>query len=95
MVDAVYSLLTQGIGVIGSSLVDIEFPPSWVSPIHAKPITLLYASSLILLYTTLELSRGRVGRFSDGVIHLLKLAAFGVGAVALFELAYNLVFWGA
>lgn len=93
LVYALYSLLTQGIGVIGSSLVEVELPPPSLSPIYAKPITLLYIGSLLLLYTGLELGRDRVSRLPDGGIQLLKLAAFGVGAVAFFELAYNLVFW--
>ena len=95
MAYALYSFVTDGIGIIGSSLVQVEFPPWTFIPVHAKPITLLYAASLVLLYTTLELSWERTRKFSTGTLHLLKLAAFGVGSVAFFELVYNAVFWGS
>lgn len=93
LIYATYSLLTKGVGVIGSSLVDVEFPPPSLFPIYAKPITILYVSSLVLLYTVLELSRERVRLMSNGTVHVFKLVAFSVGAVAVFELAYNLIFW--
>jgi len=90
---AAYSFLTQGIGVVGSSLVEVEFPPPSISPIYAKPITILYASSLVLLYTGLELVGDRVQRLPDGTLHLIKFVAFIMAAVAFYELAYNLIFW--
>jgi hypothetical protein len=90
---AVYSLLTQGIGVIGSNLVDVEFPPPSISPIYAKPITILYAASLAFMYAELELIRGRAGRVSFGALRVFKFFAFFAASIAFFELAYNLIFW--
>ena len=90
---AAVSLVAQGVDVIGSNLVDVEFPPPSISPIYAKPITLLYASSLVFMYTELELIRGRVRRIQNGYLHVFKLVAFSVAAIAFFELAYNLIFW--
>jgi hypothetical protein len=92
---AVYSLLTQGIGVIGSNLVDLEFPPPSISPVYAKPITILYAASLAFMYAELELIRGRAGRVSFGALRVFKFLAFFAASIAFFELAYNLIFWSA
>ena len=91
---ATYSLLTQGIGVVGSSLVDVEFPPPSLFPVYAKPITLLYVCCLVFMYSELELVRDRAVKLQDGTIHVLRFLSFAVGAVAVFELAYNLIFWG-
>lgn len=90
---AAFSILTQGIGVVGTNLVDVEFPPPTIFPIYAKPITLLYASSLVFMYAELELIRDRVRRLSGGAVQVYKFAAFFVAGIAFFELAYNLVFW--
>jgi len=93
LVYTVVSLLTQGIGVIGSNLVDVEFPPPSIFPIYAKPITILYASVLVFMYSELELIRDRAARVSDGALQFYKFWAFFSAAIAFFELAYNLIFW--
>lgn len=93
LVYALVSLLTQGIGVVGSSLVEVEVPPPSIFPIYAKPITLLYFFSLTFMYTELELVRDRALKLPDGAVHFFKFVAFAAAAVAFFELAYNLIFW--
>ena len=94
LVYALISLVMEGIGVIGSSLVDVELPNPYISPVYAKPITLLYAAALIFMYTELELIRERVVKLQDGTVHVFRLLAFFAAVVAFFELAYNLIFWG-
>ena len=91
---AIVSLITEGIGVVGSSLVEVEFPPPSLFPIYLKPITLLYACCLVFMYSELELVRDRVRRLPDGAVHVIKFLAFFAAAIAFFELAYNLIFWG-
>lgn len=91
---ALYSILTQGLGIIGQNLVTVEFPPPSVSPLYMKPITYLYFASLVLLYTGLELNRERIKRTPSHIISLSKFFCFFVAVVFFFELAYNLVFWG-
>jgi hypothetical protein len=88
------TVVTQGVGVIGSSLVDQEIPPPSLFPIYAKPVTLLYAASLTFMYTELEVIRERALRLANGTLQVFKLLAFFGAAIAFFELAYNFIFWG-
>ena len=90
---AFVSLITQGIGVIGANLVDVEFPPPSVFPIYAKPITILYAAVLVFMFSELELIRERAARVSDGALRVYKFLAFFSATISFFELAYNLIFW--
>jgi len=89
----IVSLFTQGIGVIGANLVDVEFPPPSVFPIYAKPITILYAAVLVFMFSELELIRDRAARVSDGALSVYKFFAFFSATISFFELAYNLIFW--
>lgn len=93
MVYWLVTVLTQGIGVIGSSLVDVEIPPPSLFPIYAKPITLLYAASLTFMYSELELIRERALKLANGTVQVFKFLAFFAASIAFFELAYNLIFW--
>jgi hypothetical protein len=93
LVYTVYTLVTQGIGVIGANLVDVEFPPPSVFPIYAKPITILYVAVLVFMYSELELIKERAARVSDGALSVYKFLAFFSTVIAFFELAYNLIFW--
>jgi hypothetical protein len=91
---AVISSLTQNITIVGQNFVDVEFPPPSISPIYLKPITYLYISSLVFVYTMLELNKEKIRRLPDWVINVSRFFAFLVMVVFFFELAYNLVFWG-
>jgi hypothetical protein len=93
VVYAVITSLTQGVGIIGSNLVNIEFPPPTISPIYFKPITILYIAAALLLYTGLELGKERVRALSSAKKSLIKAFSFIVAVVFLFELAYNFVYW--
>jgi hypothetical protein len=90
---AVISLLTQGVGIIGSNLVNVEFPPPSIFPIYAKPITILYVATLTFMYAELELMRGRAARISHESLRVYKFLSFFSATIAFFELAYNLIFW--
>jgi hypothetical protein len=90
----IYSIATQGLGIIGQSLVNVEFPPPSLFPVYLKPITYLYFACLVLLYTGLELNKERISRWPPLAINLSKFFCFFVAIVFFFELAYNLVFWG-
>jgi hypothetical protein len=91
---ATVSLVTQGIGIVGSNLVEVEFPPPSISPIYAKPITWLYAASLVFMYSELELVKEKVAKLQYGTLEVCKFVAFFAAGIAFFELAYNLIFWG-
>jgi len=89
----VFTLVVYGVGVIGSNLVDVEFPPPSMFPVYAKPITILYVAVLVFMYTELELIGDRAQRVSPGALQTYKFFAFFSAAIAFFELAYNLIFW--
>jgi hypothetical protein len=90
---ALVTSLTEGPGVIGSNLVNIEFPSPSISPIYFKPITIMYMAAALLLYTGLELGKERVRLLSSAKKTLIKAFSFIVAVVFFFELAYNFVYW--
>lgn len=85
--------LIQGIDVIGLSYVTIEFPPLWLFGIGAKPVSWLFVTGIALLYSTLELHTKRIMNFSKPKYALLKMFAFVVFGISLYEIFFNFTLW--
>jgi hypothetical protein len=90
---AILSSLTVKLSVVGSNLVNVEWPPSSVSPIYLQPITVLYVSFLAFLYSELELNKKRIMALPDSVKTLSKFAGFMVAVIFFYEICYNFVLW--
>ncbi len=87
--------LTGHINVVGSVLVDFEFPPPSISPVYAKPISYLMIASLALTFSGLELAKPHMAKFSKSQISLIKLFAFIGIVLAGYEVLYNFALWTA
>jgi hypothetical protein len=85
--------ITQGPGAIGASFVNVEFPPSNLSPIYFKPITILYIAGGLLLYSGLEVGKARISALSPAKKALIKAFSFIVAVVFVFEVGYNFAYW--
>jgi hypothetical protein len=81
--------------VVGSTFVNVEIPPIWVSPITAKPISILVIAALGLTYSGLELARPYMLRFSKIRISILKGLTFVAGALIAYEVMYNFTIWAS
>jgi len=80
--------------IVGQTFVDVEFPPIHIFPIfYMKPITWLTSAILLLTYSTLELTKERIARFSEFKIGLIKLLSFLIGSLALYEVLFNFTLW--
>ena len=90
----VLSSLTQRLSVVGSNLVNVEWPPSSISPFNLQPITYLYVASLAFLYAEFELNKKRIMVLPGSVKSLSKFVGFLVAVVCFYEICYNFVLWG-
>jgi hypothetical protein len=93
LVYAILDSLTHPPGVVGLDLVSIEFPPSSISPIYFKPITILYIAAALLLYAGLELNKERVRSLSVPVKTTIRVFSFIAAVVFIFEVGYNFAYW--
>jgi hypothetical protein len=86
--------ITQDVNAVGETLVTFEVPPISVFPLfYSKPITWLSAALIALFYSVLELNKERVYSWSPPRRDFLKLIAFFVGAMALYEVFFNFTLW--
>jgi hypothetical protein len=83
------------VDVVGQVLVSVEIPPTSVSPVTVKPISILMAATLGLTYSGLELARPAFAKFSNTTYSILKLIAFVGSALAAYEVMYNFTIWTA
>lgn len=84
----------KGIDVVGQTFVDVEFPPIHVFPIfYMKPITWLNFAIILFTYSSLELSRDRIARLTEFKRSLIKVIAFVVAALTLYEVLFNFTLW--
>ncbi len=87
--------IIQGSEVVGFAYVATEFPPPEVFPIfYAKPITWLFASALLLFYSTLELNKKLIMGFPKIFLEATKIFAFLIFGISLYEIYFNFTLWG-
>ncbi len=82
---------TGGIGVVGNTLVDLEFP----FPEFAKPISYFSIASVAFFYCELKLWEERIARWPAQVRSFLRLFGFVVAFASAYEVLYNFMLWGA
>lgn len=90
----VYGLVTallDGLGVLGTSLVDVEFPFSFM----AKPITYLSIASVTFFYSIMQIYQNRIARWSLSRLSAIQLFAIVVALSSAYEVLYNFMLWGA
>jgi hypothetical protein len=80
-------------GGVGADLVNVEVPPPSISPIFLKPITIFYVAAALLLYSSLELNKERIGRISLAKKTGIKTLGFITAVICVFEVGYNFVYW--
>lgn len=93
LVYAVVDSLANPSNIVGSNLVDSEFPSPNVSPVYFKPITILYIAAALLLYTGLELNKDKLRSLSAPAKTFIKAFSFLVAVVFIYEVGYNFAFW--
>ena len=93
-----YGIVAEIIGdinVVGAALVDVEIPPTSISPIYAKPISFLMIAALALTYSGFELAKPHMMRFTKSQMSFIKLIAFVGIALAAYEVLFNFAIWTA
>lgn len=83
--------LLSGLDVVGGSLVNVEFPFSFM----AKPVTYLMIASVTFVYSSIQLYQNRIARWSMFRLSLLQLIAIVVAVSSAYEVLYNFMLWGA
>ncbi|MDG6926091.1 MAG: hypothetical protein JRN09_06015 [Nitrososphaerota archaeon] len=90
----VYGLVTallSGIDVVGVSLVNVEFPFTFM----AKPVTYLSVASVTFFYSSLQIWQNRIARMSLFRLSFVQLFAIVVAVSSAYEVLYNFMLWGA
>lgn len=87
--------ITGHINVVGETLVDVEIPSPQVSPLTAKPISILMVASLGLAFSGFELAKPKFLKLSSSQMSILKLFAFLAIALTAYEVLYNFAIWTA
>jgi hypothetical protein len=90
----VYGLVTallSGLSVVGTSMVDVEFPFTFM----AKPITYLSVASVTFFYSCMQLFQNRIARWSLFRLSVIQLFAIVVALSSAYEVLYNFMLWGA
>lgn len=83
------------IDIVGATLVNVEIPPSWLSPVTVKPVSLLMIAALGLAFSGLELAKPSFLKFSNRTYSFIKLIAFVGATLAAYEVMYNFAIWTA
>jgi len=90
----VYGLVTAilgGLQAVGTSLVDVEFPVSFM----AKPVTYLSIASVTFFYSSMQLYQNSIARWPLFRLSLIQLFAIVVALSSAYEVLYNFMLWGA
>ena len=90
----VYGLVTallSGLEVVGTSLVNVEFPFTFA----AKPVTYLSIASVTFFYSAMQLWKNRIARMSLFKLSFVQLIAIVVALSSAYEVLYNFMLWGA
>lgn len=91
----IFGLFTNEGGVLGTNLVNGEFPPSEYSPIYLKPITWFYGAILVFSYSIIQLLKTRISMLPPIFITFFKVIAFTTFGVAIYEIFFNFTLWNA
>ena len=83
--------ILNGLDVVGSSLVNVEFPFTFM----AKPASYLMVASVTFVYSSMQLWRNRIARWSIFRLSLLQMIAIVVAVSSAYEILYNFMLWGA
>ncbi len=87
--------IIQDVDVVGQTFVNVEFPPIHIFPFfYMKPISWLFIAIVSLVYCTLELGKERIKAMPASWKELIRLIAFSLGAMALYEVLFNFTLWG-
>lgn len=87
--------------IIGDALVNtpngtpMEFPPTNISPIYLKPVTIMFITSVIFAFSFFSLIQRRLDRVPRTVRALLLLISVAVLAISSYETLFNFVIWGS
>jgi hypothetical protein len=97
---AVYYALNPR-AIVGDSLVNnangtpAEFPPPALSPFYTKPVTIMYAASIVLAFCFFGLIDSAVNKLPRSArAFLLIIFVLGV-AISAYETLFNFVLWGS
>jgi hypothetical protein len=87
--------------IVGDSLVNnsngtpAEFPPPGLSPFYTKPVTIMYAASIVFAFCFFGLIGPKVSRLSRSArAFLLMLSVLGL-AISAYETLFNFALWGS
>ncbi len=90
----IIATMVLGGEVVGSVLVNVEFPSMEMSPFFfMKPITWFYISVVTFFYSWLELGKDWLGRRSRVLINFTKFLAVLMAAVSLYEIVFTISLW--
>ncbi len=87
--------ITGHTDIVGAVLVNVEIPSPAIFPIYAKPISYLMIAALAFTYSSFELAKPHMEKFTKTQISFIKLLAFVGIALAAYEVFYNFAIWTA
>ena len=96
----IISSLIWEIDIVGDTLVNIngkpfEIPSPEILPIYAKPITWMYVFVLIGWFSFLEINKEKFKKISAFKLGILKMLAFLIASISIYEVFYNFSTWSA
>ncbi|MHB8566603.1 MAG: hypothetical protein ACYC7D_07810 [Nitrososphaerales archaeon] len=91
----VAAAFTGHINIVGETLVDVEIPSPQISPLTAKPVSILMVAALGLAFSGYELAKPKFLKLSGTQMSLLKMIAFVAIALSAYEVLYNFAIWTA
>ncbi len=83
------------INIVGETLVDVEIPSSQISPLTAKPVSILMIAALGLAFSGFELAKPKLLKLSSMQMSIFKMIAFVAIALSAYEVLYNFAIWTA
>ena len=89
----IFGLVTNVGSVLGTSLVEGEFPPIEYFPIYLKPITWFYGAILVFSYSFVQLMKTKIFVLPLPLITVLKVITFATFGVAIYEIFFNFSLW--
>jgi hypothetical protein len=87
--------------IVGDNLVNsatgtpLEFPPPSLSPIYIKPVTVLYVSTIIFVFSLTSLLEETIMRASRTYLNIGLLVFFLVSSISFYEIFFNFSLWDA
>lgn len=87
--------------VIGDALVNtingtpMEFPPTSISPVYVKPVTIMFVASVIFSFCFFSLISRSLAGTPRSFRAFLLLVSVTVLAISSYETLFNFVIWGS